>query len=315
MHRTPTPRGGGVAIAAAWMVALPVLWALGEIDGSATLGLCVGGGAVAAIGWWDDHRGLPAWVRLAVHAAAAAWTIAHLGDFSAMHVGDGVIRLGPAGAILAGIALVWMINLYNFMDGIDGLAGGECVTAALAAACILHARGAAGLGWLAFVLAAAGAGFLVWNWPPAKIFMGDVGSGFLGYAFGALALTAESKAGIPALALLIPLMVFVVDATFTLFRRLVAGERITQAHRSHVYQRLVRRGWTHRRVTGLVLVVNGGLAALAWDAAVNPARLPVAVLASTAAVSAVGTLALRLTPERTRSRESEDAATTAPGGR
>ncbi|MBA3659782.1 MAG: glycosyl transferase family 4, partial [Gemmatimonadales bacterium] len=171
-------------------------------------------------------------------------------------------QLGLLGTCLGGLGIVWATNLYNFMDGIDGLAAGESTVAGGVGALLLMTT-APSLAWVAAVLAAASGGFLVWNWPPARLFMGDVGSGFIGFVFGVLAVAGERYSSMPALLWLVLLGPFVADATITLLRRMARGERWHAAHRSHAYQRAVQAGRSHRTVTlaMLALTVVSGMAA------------------------------------------------------
>ena len=159
------------------------------------------------------------------------------------------------GSGVAVIGVVWMINLYNFMDGIDGLAGVEAVTVSAVAAILLWSQ-ALDLVTSCLLLAAAVLGFLFWNWPPAKIFMGDVGSGFLGFVFAVLAIWSGKSGAVPLLIWLLLLGVFIVDATVTLVKRVARGEKLYEAHRSHVYQLAVQAGYSHKQVTLTVLLIN-----------------------------------------------------------
>ncbi|MEO6696428.1 MAG: glycosyl transferase family 4, partial [Gammaproteobacteria bacterium] len=154
------------------------------------------------------------------------------------------------------LAVMWLTNLYNFMDGIDGLAGAQAVTAGLAGGVLLWWLNAPGLAGASLALAAASGGFLIWNCPPARIFMGDTGSGLLGFSFAVLALAGEQSRAMPAAAWLILLALFILDASYTLLARLLRGEAWYHAHRSHAYQRLVQAGLSHRRVTLWVLLIN-----------------------------------------------------------
>ena len=252
LHRSPTPRGGGLAIVVVTTAGLAILAAVGAIPASLAWVVGVGGALVAAVGWLDDRRGVGAPARALVHTVAAVWAV-------------GWIWGEPTPpAILGALALVWAINLYNFMDGIDGLAAGEAVSVGLIGGGLLVAAGDPGLATAAFLVAAAAAGFLGWNWAPARIFMGDVGSGFLGYAFGALALLSHRAGALSLTLWMVVLGVFLFDATLTLLRRIARGERWYQAHRSHAYQRLVQAGSSHGRVAALVIVVNLGLGLLVW---------------------------------------------------
>lgn len=254
-HAVATPRGGGIAIAVATLGGITVAASLAWIPGRVALALAGGGALVAAIGWMDDRHGVAAYRRLLVHAAAAAWAVTLLGPLRG---------LGVVGAVLAGLAIVWAVNLYNFMDGVDGLAASEAVTVSAAAAALLATGGQAGMALAAMIVGAGAAGFLPWNWPPARMFMGDVGSGLLGFLFGTLALAAHNLDALPVGFWLVLLGVFVFDATVTLLRRATAGEPITTAHRRHAYQRLVQAGWTHRRVTVAAVATNLVLALVAW---------------------------------------------------
>ena len=164
--------------------------------------------------------------------------------------------LGWFGSVIAALAIVWMINLYNFMDGADGLAASEATFVAIAAGVALMWNGELGLALIALSIGGAAGGFFVRNKAPAKIFLGDVGSGLLGFLFAALALVSDKAGGLPFLAWLILLGVFVMDATITLIRRIFRGERWYVAHRSHAYQRLVQSGWSHGKVTRCVLALN-----------------------------------------------------------
>lgn len=227
-HVAPTPRGGGIAIVAA---VLPVLGALCIRDAQAralfapaTLGLLL----VAGIGWCDDHRPLPAGLRLAVHAIAAAllaW---------GLHAAGATVLAAAGGFFLALV----LVNVWNFMDGIDGLAASQAMAVAIAYA--LFAGG--DVAWLGAALAAACAGFLPFNLPRARIFLGDVGSGALGYLVAVLAtlsFRAADAGQVPLL--LLPLLAFGTDASLTLARRILRGERWWEAHAQHAYQAQARR--------------------------------------------------------------------------
>jgi Fuc2NAc and GlcNAc transferase len=256
-HSIPTPRGGGAAVVLSVTAAAIVLASLGILSFGLLMALVVGGVAVAAIGFLDDRRPVRAGVRFAIHLGAALWAVAWLGGMPVLQVGEHLIPLGWAGAVLAVLAIVWTLNLFNFMDGIDGIAGSEAVFVAGAGALLslLHHES---LG----VVAAGGAfcaatlGFLGWNWPPAKIFMGDVGSGYLGFFIAVSALAASRDHPADLWAWLILGGAFFVDATVTLVRRAIRGERVYEAHRSHAYQRLARKWHSHRRVTVATVLVN-----------------------------------------------------------
>ncbi len=265
-HSVPTPRGGGVAIVAACSVALPVLGGMGYLEGASLLGVLGGGLLVAIIGFADDHGHIDAKWRLLGHFIAAAWALYWLNGLAPIQLFGERVDLSVIGSVLAAFYLVWMLNLYNFMDGIDGLASAEAISACLGMCLVYWWFDATSLIWGPLVLIGAVAGFLCWNFPPARIFMGDAGSGFLGFILGALAL--ESAWVRPELfwCWIILLGVFIVDATWTLMRRLLRGEKVYQAHRSHAYQHASRRYQSHLVVTSLVVLIN-----LVW-------LLPIALL-------------------------------------
>lgn len=255
-HAVPTPRGGGVAIVLAFLLALPILvWAqLITLDVLIAVG---GAGAlIAIIGFMDDHGHIAARWRLLGHFCAGAWALFWLGGLPQLSIFGMTLNLGWAGSILAAFYLVWMLNLYNFMDGIDGIASVEAICTCLGACLIYWLTGMQELLWLPLLLAMAVLGFLFWNFPPAKIFMGDAGSGFLGITLGILSIQAAGASSQLLWAWLILLGVFIVDASLTLMRRLLRGERVYEAHRSHAYQFASRRFGKHLPVTLAVAAIN-----------------------------------------------------------
>lgn len=256
-HTTATPRGGGVAIVLAVCAASLVSLYLGMLPRRLFVALFGGGIAVALVGYLDDRRRIRPAVRLAVHVCAAVWALLWLGGLPPLRFGTQVVFLGWPGQALALAGIVWVLNLFNFMDGIDGLAASEAIFVAVAAALLSLLGGPAdAVASVAWVFAAACAGFLWWNWPPAKIFLGDAGSGYLGYVIAVLALAATHDNPAAVWIWLILGGVFFVDATATLARRTLRGERAHEAHRSHAYQWLARRWRSHRRVTLAVTIVN-----------------------------------------------------------
>ncbi|AGL86131.1 Fuc2NAc and GlcNAc transferase [Pseudomonas protegens] len=255
-HTVPTPRGGGVAIVVVFIISAIVLEITSNLQFFTMLALTVTGGMVAVIGFLDDHGHIPARWRLLGHFTAAILGVALLGGMPSMLILNVYVELAWAGHIFAVFYLVWMLNLYNFMDGIDGLAAIEAVFVCLAGAGLYWIVGSYDLAWAPLGLALAVLGFLYWNFPPARIFMGDAGSGFLGLVLGLLALQAAWTNPSLFWSWLIFLGVFIVDATFTLFCRLLRGEKLYEAHRSHAYQFAARRYGRHFPVTLAVLFVN-----------------------------------------------------------
>lgn len=256
-HSVPTPRGGGVAIVVSFLVGVLALAGMGHVSTPTTVAVVVSGGLVALIGFLDDHRPIAARWRLLAHFTAAIWALSWLGGFPPVEIGTRTLDLGWAGQALATLSLVWMLNLYNFMDGIDGIAGIEAFTVCIAAVTLYRLSGVSGAELVPpLLLAVAAFGFLLWNFPPAKIFMGDAGSGFLGLILGILALRASASSPAFLWSWVILLGVFVVDATLTLFRRWARRERLYEAHRSHAYQHATQRVGRHGPVTLAVGAIN-----------------------------------------------------------
>lgn len=267
-HSVPTPRGGGVAIVSSFLLALSAWFVWCGVPVRLFWALVPGAALVAALGFWDDHAPLPAKVRLFFHVLAAIWAVLWLGGWAVLDLGFASLPWGWLGGVLAVLGLAWSINLYNFMDGIDGLAGSQAVFVGAAGGTLLMLLGYENMHW--FLLAAAALGFLLLNWPPARIFMGDAGSGFLGYAIGVMALHAIVSGQTSIWPWLILMGVFLVDATLTLLRRAGRGARVMDAHRTHAYQWASRQCGAHRPVTVSVMLINVGilwpaaLASVAW---------------------------------------------------
>ena len=255
-HSVPTPRGGGVAIVLTYLVVL-VLGALADwVSWSAAWPLLGSGVLTAVIGFFDDHGHIAARWRLLAHFGAAIWALCWMGGLPTLSLIGVELDLGWFGHVLAALYLVWMLNLYNFMDGIDGIASIEAVCACSGACLVYWLTGHESLMLAPMLLAVAVLGFLYWNFPPARIFMGDAGSGFLGVVIGVLSLQAAWVAPQMLWVWLILLGVFVVDATFTLGRRLLRGDKVYEAHRSHAYQYASRKAGRHLPVTLAVMAIN-----------------------------------------------------------
>ncbi|WP_447742102.1 MraY family glycosyltransferase [Pseudomonas laurentiana] len=257
-HTVPTPRGGGVAIVLTFLLAMVGLMLSGTEPVSTLLALGGAGALIAVIGFMDDHGHIAARWRLLGHFVAAAWMLGWLGGLPPLVMFGWTLDMGWLGGLLAAVYLVWLLNLYNFMDGIDGIASVEAITACLGAAWLYWLAGLGGTAVLPLLLAAAVAGFLYWNFPPAKIFMGDAGSGFIGIVLGGLSLQAAWVSPPMFWCWLILLGVFIVDATYTLVRRLLRGDKVYEAHRSHAYQFASRAYGRHLPVTVAVAALNVG---------------------------------------------------------
>lgn len=255
-HVLPTPRGGGVAIVVSFVLSAVFLALTEKGHWSLTWAIVVPGGAVAIIGFLDDHGHIPARWRLLGHFIAAITGMVLLGGLSPIYLFDMPVNLGWAGYFFGSFYLVWLLNLYNFMDGIDGLASMEAIFVCLGGALLYVVSGNISFVWGPIALALAVAGFLYWNFPPARIFMGDAGSGFLGITLGFLSLQAAWVNPALLWGWLILLGVFIVDATCTLAVRLVKGDKVHEAHRSHAYQYASRQFGGHLPITLSVTVIN-----------------------------------------------------------
>lgn len=256
-HECPTPRGGGLAIVITFLLFLAILYLRNAVSLQVFLAFTVGGTLVALIGFADDHHHVNAVWRILVHFIASGIGLYLLGGFAPARIGSIVENLGVAGYLFGGIFLVWLLNLFNFMDGIDGIAASEAIFMAGGAVLIIAATS----GWgtstsMLLLLVAACSGFLVWNWPPAKIFMGDVGSGFLGIILGLFIIMTMNSGELSLCTWLILSGAFFIDATKTLLWRMIQGKRWYAAHRSHAYQILSRRLGSHKKVTVIVLLIN-----------------------------------------------------------
>lgn len=302
-HSTPTPRGGGLAITVVVLAWLAWAGAIGYLDRHAVIAIGVGGALVAIIGWIDDVRSVSVGARLACHFVAAAWAVRWLGGFHVLSIGPSSANLGLWGDLVAVIGIVWATNLFNFMDGIDGIAAVESASIGAIGGVLLLRGSESGLATLSLVMAAAALGFLVWNWPPAKIFLGDVGSGFIGFVFAALAIASENVGAVPLIAWAILAAVFVVDATLTFLRRFRAG-LWRHAHRTHAYQRAVQGGWTHAAVSRTVALMNLVLGALAALAVIGRVHLLVAAAIALAFVAAIYLAVGQLQPFRVEEERS-----------
>lgn len=275
-HVVPTPRGGGIAVIGVSVVAWLALVACGIAPPRAIAVAFVAAG-LALVSWFDDLGGLSPGIRLLaqfVAVAAGLWALPHGAIFR------GWLPL-ELDAIAAALIWVWFVNLFNFMDGVDGIDGSEAAAIGLGIVLVAGAGGGVDLGIAApaAAIAAAALGFLVWNWAPARIFLGDVGSVPLGYLLGFLLFELAVRGPWQA-ALILPLY-FLADASLTLLRRLARGERVWQAHREHFYQRAVRSGLSHDAVVLRVVAANIVLIACALAATKGWGFAGLAVAAAT----------------------------------
>lgn len=238
LHSAPTPRTGGLAVLAAGTVAWLVIYL--SMDAQRGIMLWIAGAAsfVVVVSLLDDIMDVSPWLRLLVHGVAAAVLLNFIKE---------EVPWPWFLWVAVFLAVIWMINLYNFMDGMDGFAGGMGLFGFGFLALAAWRANACWLSGLALAFSAANGGFLLVNFPPARIFMGDAGSATMGFMAAALALLGIQEKIYPFWLPVLIFSPFIVDATFTLLRRLLRGEKVWQAHRSHFYQRLVQMGWGHRK--------------------------------------------------------------------
>jgi UDP-N-acetylmuramyl pentapeptide phosphotransferase/UDP-N-acetylglucosamine-1-phosphate transferase len=233
---------------------------------------------LAITGWWDDHRSLGIWLRFFVQLAVTVYLITCV-------AGNGWTG-GWIAMVLGGLFVLWMTNLYNFMDGSNGMAGLQGVFAACVLAWLFGHAGEAQTSLLSLLLAAACAGFLPWNLGRARVFMGDVGSLSLGFVFAALLLYGVGSGAFSLPVGLLVMLLFLTDASLTLLSRVMRGEQWYNAHRQHLYQRMIARGWTHGRVAlcyqaiNLVLILPGIGIAVLYPAAAWPVTLSLVAIFS-----------------------------------
>lgn len=256
-HSVVTPRGGGLAIVITFVINLLLLYFLHYLSFRVTAGIGVASLLIAVTGFIDDRSPIHSKARLIIHFLAAIWIVTWLGRIPPVTIFSYSIDLNWFMSVIAIVYLVWLLNLYNFMDGIDGIASVEAITVCFSGALILLLVSPDHHFWLLPVLlSVAVMGFLIWNWPPAKIFMGDVGSAFLGISIGAISLFSMDFGSQLIWSWVILLAVFIIDATVTLIRRLLRGDSFDQAHRNHAYQYASRKYGGHKKVTMMTGLIN-----------------------------------------------------------
>ncbi len=247
-HTVPTPHGGGIAIALTWFGGLIYLYMYEMIEPNLFYALMMGT-VISAVSYADDLFELSPKVRLLVQAVVALGGLAALGGLKAINLGFISVENQIVTNLFAFFMIVWFINLYNFLDGIDGYAGSEALFLGIAGLVLFG-------GELFIVLAVSVLGFLFWNWHRAKIFMGDVGSTLLGYTIAIITLYYANQEPTNLWIWITLFGLFWFDATLTLLRRKLNGEKLSLAHRKHAYQRLTQAGWSHSKVTLYALGLN-----------------------------------------------------------
>jgi Fuc2NAc and GlcNAc transferase len=282
-HTMPTPRGGGIAIVIVLLIAGVLSLFLPGAEVQLLLCLLLTTLAFAVLGWQDDKHDLSASFRFLIQLMIAALCCAWLlwtGSGWSMTVSSVILF------VLSIFWIVWMVNVYNFMDGIDGISAIESIVLGVTTSYWFTMAESTSLAIVCIAVVGSAVGFLRWNWSPAKIFMGDVGSLALGGFFATLAIIGTTALDIPFIAFLILYAVYLMDAGITLLTRIIKKERWWQAHRSHFYQRAVQSGFSHAQVSLAVMAVNIILALLA------SLLLEGIVSTSIAAVSTIGMLSL-----------------------
>jgi UDP-N-acetylmuramyl pentapeptide phosphotransferase/UDP-N-acetylglucosamine-1-phosphate transferase len=266
-HDRPTPRGGGLVIVLICLTAYAAI--AGYFRTPFCWGYFAGAFAVAAVSWLDDLYSLSIGWRLLVHFAVALTVVFSCGYLQSIGLPGGIsLNLGTVGMVITVIWIVWVINGYNFMDGIDGLAGIQALVASAGWSALAFALGSPGIFYFSLITLAACAGFLIHNWEPARIFMGDVGSAFLGFTFATMPLLFAIEFARPApwlpLATVLMIWPFLFDSIFSRIRRLGRTKMVWAPHKEHLYQLLVAAGYSHATAS----LVYGGLAGISASTAI-----------------------------------------------
>ena len=255
-HLEPVPNIGGLAISLVTIVALVLLTFAGKFTLEEFFLWAFVVALLSFVGFWDDVRNLSTVLRLIVHIVIALVVVKSLGGINGINLGVINFEFGKFSYLLGFIWVVGFINMYNFMDGINTLAGAQAIIAGLVFALWLYFFGLPSEALLMLAIAAASAGFLYWNITPAKVFMGDSGSTMLGGVFAAMSLKLHNEAG---LSILLPALVFawfLLDTSLTMAKRALNGEKIWQAHRQHLYQRMAPNPDNHIKVTGMISLLT-----------------------------------------------------------
>lgn len=279
-HQIPTPRGGGIALACGVVVTLLIAWSFGYVSTGPLYWLLIPSGLIAALGICDDLFNLNIGIRLTIQFLLAGLGLFFIDGLSEL---SQPLQLLSVGAML--FFIVWMTNLYNFMDGINGLAALQAISVCLSMTIIYWTQSTnTNTVHLLLIISASACGFLFWNFPISKIFMGDSGSLFLGLTFGLLTVASVHEGIHFVAAWLIMLGIFIVDASYTLFYRLITKQAVHQAHRTHAYQKIAIKYNSHAQVTLTAVAIN-----LLW-------LLPIAIAVTTKQLNYIAALLIAYTP-------------------
>jgi glycosyltransferase WbpL len=255
-HDIPKPKGGGLSIVLILLITIGNLFFNHQIASNISMSLLIGLSLVAIVGFIDDYKNLPVLIRAVAYVLAAVLSIHLIGGVSVLSINNYQIQLNQFGCFLAVLFVVWITNLYNFMDGTDGFAAIQTICTGLFCGVLLYLSAHTPYAIFLFSLVASTIGFLYWNWSPAKIFMGDVGSCTIGFLFAVLSLYTEKEEMLSISVWLILLAPFIGDATFTLFKRINKKEKWYKAHNSHAYQKLYQLGISHSELAIALFITN-----------------------------------------------------------
>jgi Fuc2NAc and GlcNAc transferase len=265
LHVKPTPRGGGVAVSIIWFLAITLFFINNEIDSTLFLAL-ICGIPISVIGLVDDIITISPKVRFSVQLVSATLALVILGGMNSIDLGIGRLNIPIVLEVFAIVGIVWFTNLFNFLDGIDGYLSVEVMFIGLVTFILYGCVPP-------FVLAIITAGFLVWNWHPAKIFMGDVGSTLLGFSIGIFTVYYQNTSISSIFIWLMITSLFWFDATLTLFRRWRNKEVLSSAHKKHAYQRIVQSGFSHQKTVIYSFFINLIIMGLVFIALIFPKLL------------------------------------------
>jgi Fuc2NAc and GlcNAc transferase len=270
-HDRVTPRGAGIVFVFLWLCTLCLSFVLGWISLPTLFMFLPGAVLISSLGYWDDIKTVSASARLILQLFIAILSIYALGETKNLSLFSNIqVELGAFGTLLGILGMVWSTNLFNFMDGLDGLAGLQALFVFGLGGFLFWSYGVAPLAWLCWCLTLGVFGFLIWNWPKARVFMGDVGSYFLGFLLALFALVGDIKYQIPIILWIILSGLFWFDATLTLMRRLFRGDKITNPHRLHAYQRLYQAGYSAHQILYGVIATNSILVSMVLWARYEP---------------------------------------------
>jgi len=255
-HDIPIPKGGGVSIVITLLVTIVILFFSGMTDTDIFMSMIIGISIIAVTGLIDDYKNLPILARAIAYVIGAVLSIYFIGGLNYLSINNYNFHLSHFGYLLSVLFLVWLTNLYNFMDGTDGFAAIQTICVGLFCGLILYLSDNISLAIILFCLVSSTIGFLYWNWAPAKIFMGDVGSCTLGFLFGLLSIYTEKNGIISISVWLILLAPFIGDATYTLLKRIINREKWYKAHNSHAYQKLYQLEMPHKKLAVNLLIIN-----------------------------------------------------------